>query len=110
MIEHGNEKEQGLREAIALGDGGHVRSVRTEAEGARVLEEGVVLQAVQAIVQGVVLKERIRGSNWPAAIERVQGRRAGASGVVDVVSPRPLGGHAANRRGSRACSATGSAG
>jgi hypothetical protein len=34
VIEHGNEKEQGLREAIALGDGGQVRSVLTEAEGA----------------------------------------------------------------------------
>ena len=39
-----------------------------------------------------LLEQRIRGADWSAAIERVRGRRAGASGigtrVVDVVSPR----------------------
>ena len=50
VIVHDNEREQGLREVIALADGGQVRSVLTEAEGARVLEEGVVLLAVQASV------------------------------------------------------------
>ena len=68
VIEHGNEKEQGLREAIALGDGGQVRSVLTEAEGARVLEEGMVLLAVQAIVQWIMLEQRIRDADWSAAI------------------------------------------
>ena len=53
------KKRMDCEKTIALGDIGHVRIVLTqaEAEGARVVEEGVVLLAVQAIVVGVVLEQ-----------------------------------------------------
>jgi hypothetical protein len=69
----GDEKEDGLGKAIALGDGRQVRAVLTEAEGARVLEEGVVLLGVQATVQGIMLQQGVWGTDRAAAIERVQG-------------------------------------
>ena len=59
VVDRTDEKEDTLNEVIALGDGGHLRTVLTKAEGARVLEEGVVLLGIQAVVQGIVLEQRI---------------------------------------------------
>ena len=81
VVNGGDERDDFGDDVEALGDGGQMRCILTEGEGARVLEEGVVLLSGQAADCGIVRQQGVGGTDGTVLtdIERVHGRRAGAA-------------------------------